>query len=268
MVDANIHVLDRGHIRVDMNHLIEGKSLATYDNPDPDPVIQDVPVYNLVIEHPEGTILWDTGSHHDAPNGYWPDALFQAFPHYDADEHRLDDELEEAGFSINDIDYVFQTHLHLDHAGGLEFFDGRDVPVFVHEEELKFAYYSAKSSAGSVAYVPNDFDHDLTWRVIHTDRESHFEDIEFIRLPGHTPGVMGTVIHLDDAGTVVFTSDEMYTEENYRDEVPLGGGLTWSKRHWFDSMQQLQALERQHDAEIIYGHDPEQVEQFKDTGWP
>lgn len=148
------------------------------------------------------------------------------------------------------------------------FSDGSDVPVFAHEKELKFAYYSAKSSAGSVAYIADDFDHDLNWHVIHTDRESHFEDVEFLHLPGHTPGVMGMMIHLDGAGTLVFTSDEMYTEENYRSEVPLGGGLLWSKRHWLDSMRQIQSLEQRHDADVIYGHDPEQVEQFIDSGWP
>jgi N-acyl homoserine lactone hydrolase len=259
MVDATIEVIDRGRLRTDLNYLIEGNTMGTADEPNPDTDYVEVPVFNLVIDHPEGTILWDTGSHHDAADGHWPEGLYQAFAHYDADEHRLDDDLEEAGYSIDEIDYVFQSHLHLDHAGGLEFFAGTDTPVFVHEDEIKFAYYSAKTDEGSTAYVLDDFDHDLNWEVIHRERETHFEDIQFIHLPGHTPGLTGTMIHLADQ-TLLFANDEIYQSANYEDEVPLGAGLLWSHRHWFRSLKQLKDLERRHDAQVVYGHDLDQFQ--------
>ncbi|MFC6837738.1 N-acyl homoserine lactonase family protein [Halomarina ordinaria] len=265
MVDATIHVIDRGGLECDLNYLIQGNTLGSHDEPNPDTDYVEIPVFNLVIEHPEGTILWDTGSHHDAANGHWPEGLAQAFYPHDAHEHRMDDDLEEAGFGIDDIDAVFQTHLHLDHAGGLEFFDGTDVPVYVHEEEVKFAYYSAKTPKGSAAYVLGDFDHDLNWQILHQDVEEHFEDVEFIRLPGHTPGLTGTMIHLPDE-TVVFAGDEVYQSENYDDEVPLGAGLLWSGQHWFESLQRIKDLERRHDAQVVYGHDPDQFERILD-GW-
>lgn len=266
MVDATVHVLDRGSLECDLSYMMEGHVLGTKDEPNPDTDYSEIPVWSLVIEHPEGTLLWDTGSHHDALNGHWPDALSQAFYPYDAHEHRLDDDLEAAGFGIEDIDYVFQTHLHLDHAGGLEFFDGTDVPIFVHEKEFKYAYYSAKTTEGSGAYILDDFDHDLNWEILHRDRETHFEDIEFIRLPGHTPGLTGTMIHLDDDGTVIFTGDELYQKENYEDEIALGAHLLWGKQHWFESLQLIKNLQRKHDAEVIYGHDPDQFATIQD-GW-
>ncbi|QLK26020.1 N-acyl homoserine lactonase family protein [Natrinema zhouii] len=265
MVDASIHVLDRGSLDVDMNYMMEGHVLGTHDEPNPDIDYGEIPVWSLVIDHPEGTILWDTGSHHDALEGHWPEGLLQAFYPYDAHEHRLDDDLNEAGFEIDDIDYVFQTHLHLDHAGGLEFFDGTDVPVFVHEKELKYAYYSAKTEEGSGAYILEDFDHDLNWHVLHRDRERHFADIEFVRFPGHTPGLTGTMIHLDE-GTLVFTGDQVYMADNFEAEIPLGANLLWGKTEWFDSLRRIQELERRQDAEIVYGHDPEQFEAMQ-PGW-
>jgi N-acyl homoserine lactone hydrolase len=265
MIDATIDVVDRGSLKCDQNYMIEGQTLGTYDEPNPETDYTEIPVWNLVIDHPEGTILWDTGSHHGALDGHWPEGLSQAFYPHDAHEHWLDDDLEAAGYSIDDIDAVFQTHLHLDHAGGLEFFDGTDVPVFVHEEELKFAYYSAKTDEGSAAYILEDFDHDLNWQVVHRDRERHFEGVEFVRFPGHTPGLMGTVIHLD-SGTVVFTGDQVYQSTNYEDEAPLGAGLLWGKTEWFDSLQRIKSIERRHDAEIVYGHGPAQFEAIRD-GW-
>lgn len=266
MVNATIDVIDRGELQCDLNYLIEGNTLGSHSDPNPDTDYVTIPVFNLVIDHPEGTILWDTGNHEAALDGHWPDGLKEAFYPHDVDEHTLEGDLENSGWSLNDIDYVFQSHLHLDHAGGLHHFDGTDIPVFVHEEEVKFAYYSTKTEEGSAAYVLEDFDHDLNWRVLHQDRETHFEDVEFVRLPGHTPGLTGTVVHLDDEGTIVFAGDEIYQTENYENETPLGAGLLWSHRHWFRSLQTLKEIEREHDAQIVYGHDPDQYEEIQ-SGW-
>lgn len=264
MVTATVDVIDRGGLLCDLNYMIEGNTLGTHDEPNPETEYAEIPVFNLVIDHPEGTILWDTGNHEDALDGHWPEGLKQAFYPHDVDEHTLEGDLQAAGYGLDDIDYVFQTHLHLDHAGGLHHFDGTDVPVFVHEEELKFAYYSAKTDEGSAAYVLGDFDHDLNWEVLHRDRETRFEDVEFVRFPGHTPGLTGTVIHLEDE-TLVFTGDEIYQAENYEEEMPLGAGLLWSKRHWFETLQRIKDLERRYDATVVYGHDPDQYEAL--TGW-
>jgi glyoxylase-like metal-dependent hydrolase (beta-lactamase superfamily II) len=267
MVEATIDVLARGGFECDLNYLVEGNTLGSLQEPNPDTDFEWNAVYNLVIDHPDGTMLWDTGIHHDAADGHWPDGMYEAYVAKEAADHRLDDDLEAAGYTLEDIEYVFQTHLHSDHAGGLEFFDGTDVPVFVHEEELKWAFFSAKSDAGNAGYIDQDFDHDLNWRIIRGQREQHFEDIEFIHLPGHTPGVLGLMIHLDDVGTIVFASDEVYREVNYVDEVPLGAGLLWNKQRWLDSLNRLKNIRRRNDAEIIYGHDPDQFEVIK-NGWP
>ncbi len=264
MVDATISYLDRGHIRADLNFVLEGHTMGTTADWNPDTEIVETPIYNLVIDHPEGTILWDTGSHPAAGNGHWPAQLYAAFEHYDADERDLPTALDEAGYVIDDIDYVFQSHLHLDHAGGLHHFAGTDVPVFVHEEELKYAYYSATTDDGGTAYVRGDFDHDLNWEIIHRDRVTYFEDIEFLHLPGHTPGLLGTKIGLDGFGTALFTSDVAYIRENYDNEHPLGPGLLWSQRHWRESLRWLKELERKHDAAVYCGHAPEDADRLAD----
>ena len=262
MVDATLTYVDRGTIRTDINFILENRNVASAADSNPDATMADGPVYNVVIDHPEATILWDTGSHPEAGSGHWPVELYAGFEHADAAERDLETALDDVGYTIADIDAVVQTHLHLDHAGGLHNFAGTDVPIFVHEEELKFAYYSAKTDAGSSAYVVDDFDHELNWQILHREREQYFEDIEFLHLPGHTPGLVGSVIHLDD-GTVILTGDETYVEENYRDEHPMGGSLLWSKRHWFESLQWLKELERRHDATVFCGHDPEHAEQLR-----
>ncbi|MFC6717990.1 N-acyl homoserine lactonase family protein [Natrialbaceae archaeon GCM10025810] len=261
MVDATITPIDRGTITTDVNHILEGAVVGTADDPNPDAVMGDGPVYNIVIDHPEGTILWDTGSHPEADAGHWPDDLYAAFEHTGL--RPLEDDLEKAGYAVDDIDYVIQSNLHLDHAGGLYAFDGTDVPIFVHEEELKYAYYSTVTDEGSTAYVRGDFDHDLRWEVVHGEREHRFEGLEFLHLPGHTPGLLGVRLELDD-GLLIIAGDQAYVRANYRDEHPMGGDLLWSKRAWYDSLRLLKDEERRHDATVIRGHDPEDLEVLRD----
>jgi len=266
MVAADIHVLDRGRITMDSNFQIEADVVATMHDPNPDLEFTETPVYNLLIDHPEATILVDTGTHPEAGEGHWPEGLYAAYPHEDADERRLEVCLEEHGFGVEDVDCVVQTHLHMDHAGGLELFDGTDTPIYVHEEELKFAYYSANTRKGSSGYIRGDFDHDLEWRIVHRKREQQFEGIEFLLLPGHTPGLLGLLVDHDTAGSLLFTSDHVEIEKSYTYEIPPGAGLVWGRQEWFEGLRWLKDIERRHDAEVIFGHDMNQFEEIKD-GW-
>ena len=262
MVNTTIIPIHRGHIRTDINHIVEGYQLGSAAEPNPDAPMDEGVVYNLVIDHPEATILWDAGSHPDAGKGHWPEPLYAAFEHYDADEHPLPDALDAAGYDFADIDAVVMSHLHLDHAGGLHHFDGTDIPIYVHEEELKFAYYSAKTTEGSDAYVLGDFDHDLNWRIVHRSVETHYEGIEFVHLPGHTPGLLGLQLDLD-SGTVIVAGDEAYIRENYDEGLPLGAGLLWSHRHWYESLRELKERERRHNATVLCGHDESDLERLE-----
>lgn len=266
MVSASIIGLDRGTILSDQNYHREADMVATKSDPTPTVERAPTPVYNLLIDHPDGTLLWDTGSHPEAANGYWPTWLYDAFEHYDAENHRLDDALDAVGYQLSDIDYVIQTHLHMDHAGGLFHFEDEETPIIVHEDELKFAYYSSVTKQGSAGYVKQDFDRNLNWRVIHRDRTQLFDDIEFIRLKGHSPGTLAMLIHLDPNGSVLFTSDLIEVRENYENHRPPGPGILWDRENWLASLHTLQDLERRHEAEVIYGHEEDQLERIL-TGW-
>ncbi|ELY51124.1 N-acyl homoserine lactonase family protein [Natronococcus jeotgali] len=262
MVDATLTPIERGTITTDANHILEGHTVGTAADPDPETTMVDGPVYNLVIDHPEATILWDTGSHPEADAGHWPAELYAAFEHTGL--RPLEDDLETAGYALDDVDCVIQSHLHLDHAGGLYAFEGTDVPIVVHERELKHAYYSATTDAGDEAYLAGDFDRELNWEIVHGDRERRFRDLELVRLPGHTPGLLGVRLELADAGTVLIAGDQAYVRENYEDEHPMGGSLLWSKRSWFESHRLLEEERRRHDATIICGHDERDLEALRE----
>jgi glyoxylase-like metal-dependent hydrolase (beta-lactamase superfamily II) len=263
MIEATVYPLDRGRIRIDSNIAFEHDRLGTIDQPDAGTEMMDVAIYNLLIDHPEATILVDSGSHPEAGDGYWAPQLYQLFEHRDAAERTLETALGEKGFAVDDVDAVFQTHLHLDHAGGLYNFEGTDVPIYAHEAELRNAFYQGKVGKHP-AYLVDDYDRDLNWHPIHLRETTPWEDVTLHHLPGHCPGLMGLSIDLERDGTLIFTSDQCIQKENYEGR-PQGGVILDERSDWMESLQRLYELERTHDAIVYAGHDLSQFESFPDS---
>jgi glyoxylase-like metal-dependent hydrolase (beta-lactamase superfamily II) len=265
MPDISITGISRGNLRMDSNFARQADTVATRSEPNPDLEMIEVPIYNLVIDHPEATILWDTGAHPAAGEGYWPPGLFDTFPVTESTDHRLADDLDQGGYALADIDVVIQSHLHMDHAGGLHNFDGTEVPIYVHKDELTYAYLSARTRQGSNGYLTADFHHDLNWQVVTLNRATPFSGIEIIKLPGHTPGLMGLEISLNDQ-MLLFTSDLVEEHVNYATECPPGPGLVWNQEAWVKSLHRVKERAKRTDATVIYGHDQEQFDAIL-KGW-
>ncbi|WP_255150829.1 N-acyl homoserine lactonase family protein [Halorarius halobius] len=265
-MDTTVHLLDRGTMELDLNYPLEGAVTATASNPNPDAVRAEGPVFNLLVDHPAGTLLWDTGSHPRAGAGHWPAEVYDTFTHRDADEHPLPAALEEVGYDLADVDHVVQSHLHLDHAGGLHNFAGTDVPVFVHERELKRAYFAA-ATGRDAAYIRGDFDHDLNWAPLYGDGGLLFDGLEWLHLPGHTPGLVGLLVEggTADGRDLFVVGDQAYSAANYEDGHPMGRDLLHSRPDWEASLRRCRDVERRRDPLVVYGHDPEQVDRLPDV---
>ena len=253
MADVDVTFLDRGRVMADRNFVVDGTSVATASNRDPEHTYEEYVVWNLVVETPDRTLLWDTGSHPDAGDGYWPQPLYEAFAHVDAAEHTLEGDLDDAGYALSDVDAVVMSHLHLDHAGGLYNFAGTDTPIYVHRRELPFAYYSATTDEGSIAYLGSDFDHDLNWQVVHGDGTHLADGVELLHLPGHTPGLMGALIERSGDPLLV-VGDEAYVTANYEGRS-MATSLLWDNRAWRESLERCRDIERETGAETLFGHD-------------
>ena len=116
---------------------------STKSNPNPTHQRRKLQCYGILIEHPkEGLILWETGSGKDYPT-VWGAPLNDIFAQVDHEsDQELDKQVEKTGHKMSDIKMVILGHLHLDHAGGLEHFVGTNTPIYVHEIELKHAFFS------------------------------------------------------------------------------------------------------------------------------
>jgi len=260
MADTTVTFLDRGRVHADRNFVVDGHSVATASDRDPDHDYEAYVVWNLVIDTPELTVLWDTGSHPEAGDGYWPVPLYEAFAHVDAADHPLPGDLDRAGYALDDIDAVVMSHLHLDHAGGLHQFAGTDVPVYVHRDELPFAYYSAATDEGSIAYLQSDFDRELNWQIVHGDSYHLTEGVELLHLPGHTPGLMGALV--DRPGDpLLVVGDEAYVAANY-EGAPMATSLIWDTQAWRASLSRSRDIQRETGADVLLGHDLDRFQEL------
>ena len=75
----------------------------------------------------------------------------------------------------------------------------------------------------------------------------------------HTPGVIGLILHTENHGNIIATSDTVYTAQSYRDQLPPGGTINKTTDEFFENIHRIQELEKEYDATLLFGHDIDQI---------
>jgi glyoxylase-like metal-dependent hydrolase (beta-lactamase superfamily II) len=261
-----LHLLDLGGLEYDEGWPLAAGGVSTASAPNPGATRHSVAMIAALIEHPKvGPVLFDTGA---APNWreLWPPIVQELFAinRYDA-EHHLDAALQAAGFGIDDIAAVVLSHLHLDHAGGLELFRDRDVPVYVHADELKNAFHGVATGQDLGAYIPHYLDFSFNWQTLHGDDVELFDGFHLHRLPGHTPALMGLRLDLANAGPFLLTSDQCHLRANYEGPQPLGW-LLRDHAAWWASWRWVKTVADRTRAHLVFGHDADRLAELRRDG--
>ncbi|MDY3014493.1 MAG: N-acyl homoserine lactonase family protein [Evtepia sp.] len=224
------------------------------------------PAVAILIQHPElGNILYDTGNSPAFADVYTPEMLHN----YPVTELiSIKDALADKGLTPHDIDHIILSHLHFDHAGGLQDFVGTKAieRVIVSEEDLKNAYFSVMTGNGG-AYIRSLFDVEgVQFRAISGDTKLA-EDLELFVQPSHTPGVIGMILKTEHHGTVITTSDTIYTRESYEQELPPGGTINKTPEEFYDNLKRIKKMEQDYQATLLFGHDYDQIMEWVEKGW-
>ncbi|HEX6762252.1 MAG TPA: N-acyl homoserine lactonase family protein [Gaiellaceae bacterium] len=141
------------------------------------------PVFGWAIDHPEGTILVDTGMIDSTPelDEEWGPVL-RPWP------------------ELENVVAVINTHLHFDHCGGNRRFAG--TPTYVQRAELEAAvapdYLEEWVRFPGATYVELDGDTALV------------DGVSVLSTPGHSAGHQSVVVETDE-GTVVLGGDVTYS---------------------------------------------------------
>lgn len=249
MSDVRLHVLSGGSIKLKKGVFTPGRD---------DERVVDTPVLCFLIRHPQGNVVFDTGCHPAVatdPAGRWG-GLARAFvPSFTADR-AIVGELARIGVAPDDIDLVINSHLHMDHSGGNEFFARAE--AIVHARELVTARDPALEGKG---YFRADWDHGRPWREIHGEVDVFGDGrLVLIPCPGHTPGMTIAIVRLDRTGTVLLASDAVIVRENLDEElVPRNA---WDVEHLLRGVKEIRRWQS-NGAFVVFGHDMDQWPQLK-----
>lgn len=225
---------------------------SVYDPFDPDCGSTISPPYFFyLIRHPEGDVLFDCGAHPaliDDPRSRLGDAADL----YDIAMAPGDDvvsRLHSLDVDAEGIGHVVQSHLHYDHAGGLEFLS--EATVYVQREELPFAHWPPVYQKD--VYVRQDFDGVKRWRPLNGEHDI-FNDgsLVIFPTPGHTPGHQSLLAKLGEQ-TYILVGDAVYDKEKM--EHRCLPGLLWNPDAILESWDKIEELQRRHDAQLIVTHD-------------
>jgi glyoxylase-like metal-dependent hydrolase (beta-lactamase superfamily II) len=245
--DTRVYILDNGHVECDANWMVAGTVVGTANAKSPPTKWIQIPCYAALIDHPEGKIFFDLGTHPDANSIYaevvlegWPLVvnswkLLELFPYHCEENQRLEKQLALVGLTPNDVSTVVLSHLHFDHCGNLHLFDHAD--IYLHPAELK-------ANPHITVKKP---------RFVDQDTEI-FSGVEIITLPGHTDGLLGLVVHLKEDGTLIFPSDAINTATNYGPPVKASG-IIHDSLSFYKSLEKVRGIEKQFNGKVMFSHD-------------
>ena len=163
---------------------------------------------SVLIDHPiEGLILFETRAGKDYPT-VWGAPLNDIFARVNyTEDHELSATIARTGNEIKDVKAIIMGHLHLDDAGGLENFRGMNGPVYVHETELKHAFYSVATKSNLGVYLPHYLNFDINWQTFTGSFLEIAQGLQIRHAPGHTPDLCILQVNMAESGTWIFTTD-------------------------------------------------------------
>lgn len=172
-------------------------------------------VHTWVVRTPDYLILIDTGSGNDKERPKNPIFHRQSIPFLER--------LRAVGIDPEHVDFVFNTHLHVDHSGwNTRLVEGKWVPTFPNARyvfpRLESEYYSSADSHNAINVPSLGVFEDSVAPIIEAglvdfiepDGGRYLDTFEFIPTPGHSIGHMS--IALRSCGeTAIFGGDIMHS---------------------------------------------------------
>lgn len=209
-----------------------------------------------VLQNRDRTILVDTG--------------------YDADEALRRDRpilrdpveaLDAVGVRADQIETVIITHLHYDHAGGLD----RYPRATFHVQESEMAYATGPCMCHPTLQMPFTVDHVCemlrhvySGRVVFHDGDAQVAPGVTVHLTGgHSRGLQ--VVRVEtESGPMCLASDATHYYENFQAGKPFP--IVVDLQDMLDGFATIRRLAGGSDSRVIPGHDPLVTERFAPMG--
>jgi glyoxylase-like metal-dependent hydrolase (beta-lactamase superfamily II) len=122
---SKLWLLNLGILDVDNAVVVAGMNSFAATDKETKHTRRDLVMISVMIDYPGvGLILYDTGSPEDVIQN-WTHRDLECTPRiWDKSTNGLPEAIKATGNDIKDVKVVIMSHLHMDHAGGLEHFMG------------------------------------------------------------------------------------------------------------------------------------------------
>ena len=210
------------------------------------------PVYSVLIDHPEGLFLFDSGYDLEHVQRVLPFEEPIQQPH-----ETIPAQLKLCGHTPEDVPVLVNSHLHFDHVGGNRFLTR--AKTVLHRKELEQARNPEPFER--FGYSDQQFDHErATFETIEGDVEIA-QGLKLFETPGHTVGHYSLLVQFEHRRPILFSFDAAYSRENLEREIqssfhidPVAG---------VRSIRRVKQLAKEHDAEIFVSHEMEAYQTYK-----
>jgi glyoxylase-like metal-dependent hydrolase (beta-lactamase superfamily II) len=225
-----------------------------------------LPIYVLIIEHPEGIFLIDSGEIAEVNNkdyfrssgiiANWFDRSQFRFSVYRKDE--INNQLQKLNISLEKIKAIVLTHLHFDHTDGIKYFP--DTKIIVNKAEWE------KPFGDLPKLYPSWFNPkliELNERYDVFDKAKYLtgsKDIILIETPGHTYHHCSVLIKADEC-TIFFAADICYTQQQLSENKFPGNNA--SNKLAEETYNKVTSFAKNNSVVFIPSHDIKASERMK-----
>jgi 4-pyridoxolactonase len=261
MSETKVYLLDGGSLVIDGFHMYWNRGPAG-----------DVrfPCYSVLIDHPEGKFLFDTG--------YDKAHVEKVLPFekpIQSHDQTIPGQLALLGIRPEEITHVINSHFHFDHCGGNKFCTNattvchkRELEAAKHPQPFEHLGYSDLSFFGQTEAVKTPAGGQ---EQIGGTSMARFEPIEgdqeiakglwLFETPGHTAGHYSLMVGFSGRRPILFPADAVCSEKNL--EMNCICSFHLDPAAGIQSMQRLRELVEKHNAEFFYSHDPDSYPAYK-----
>jgi glyoxylase-like metal-dependent hydrolase (beta-lactamase superfamily II) len=236
--EVKIHGLSIGTVAVKKNfktkngagflskiNILLGKEFTAY-----------LPIWVWVIEHPEGTIVIDTGENTeslDIDKYLAKESFFARYQFKHAckvkiqPQEELNHQLNKINIEVDDVKLVILTHLHSDHVDGLKFFPKQEILLgkyeFLHPDNCFLSTLPSWFKPKTVDFLQNKIE---VFNQAYPISQS--EDLLLIPTPGHTLGHNSVLLKTDDFH-IIFGGDSSYHQDQVLKGEMAGANTDYNK---------------------------------------
>jgi glyoxylase-like metal-dependent hydrolase (beta-lactamase superfamily II) len=213
------------------------------------------PMYGVLIDHPEGRILYDTGLLLD-DGGL--DMISRNSLNFSEDD-LLVNRLKSIGFTADDINYVVISHLHCDHCGNLHKFPNAEVLVNKNDfEETLIKYGLGNHKLMPPGYIQKWVEIKPRWKLVDDPVTELVPGVKIFTFGrGHTFGMLMLRVETAKNGIIYMVQDLIYSKELFgKHKLP---GIVLDGEGYYAAVERIKAMSAEDRAAVWFGHDIEQV---------